>query len=348
MALSLNRKSELAALRASGALEADAVRRIVDRFLAVSGYTDGDLADAAGVGRVALNHFRHGRYGLGNVSDSSELNVCAKLKDYCEPRLAAFTSGAVIGGRSGSGAVYRTGNYQLVRKAVFSAVNHGWTYCIDGAPGTRKTFLLRAAIAEIELADAAKNGHGRRVFFVRVRRKASPQGLLQSICLACGIPIRGTIDQLLRKIQFHFADRKMALVFDESQRMSEDCIEIVRDLLDLPPYIGMVFAGSHDIQRVFRSLDMEQWRSRVQKTVELTVGVTREEVAEIMRAELGEQPSKKELDGLIAGFRVKDVRRGHDLNCSCDGCTYISARELFFFIEQIKVRGHQAQGATAC
>jgi Cdc6-like AAA superfamily ATPase len=283
---------------------------------------------------VAVNHLRHGRYCEKHDAESNSRALCAAVKDYIEPSLEAYRR-VSLGGADGA-IVYRTGNYRLVRKAFYSALNHGWAYCVDGAPGTRKTFLLRSLITELERAEICKNGQGRRAHYVRCRRGIRPLNLTQRIAMACGLPSRGQIDQLIRKVQFHFVTRRVLLVFDEAQHLDDDCIETVRELLDMPPFIGVLFAGSHDLKRIFDRLDLEQWRSRLQNRIELKNGVSRDEAQQILTSELGEQISNKELESLLRGFRVKDVRRGHPLNCACDECTYISARSLFFFIDQAK------------
>lgn len=346
MALSKERKLELAARAARGELpeERDA-REMLERFLTLSGYTSGEIASAIGYSAVAIANFRTCRYNdnvPGVESNTAALRV--RLKEFIEPKLEAYNAAGV----AGSCAIYRTGNYQLIRKAFFNALDRGWAYCLDGAPGTRKTFPLRSLVAEVVESEANKRG-SRKAIYVRCRIGIRPQALLQKACCALGLPARGTIDQLLRKIQFHLMGHRAVLVLDEAQLLGIDCLETVRELLDMPPYIGLIFAGSHDLQERFKALQMEQFRSRLQKTIELRAGVTESEALDMIVGELGEGYARSELRGVIRTFRVQDPRRGHARSCRCDECSYISARSLFNWTEQVRLglAGELAKGGAA-
>jgi DNA transposition AAA+ family ATPase len=335
MALVKDVKQELARRVAAGEIpEEREVRSLLEKFLSLSGYTEGEIADAIGYSRSAVTLFRMGRYGErapGVESNSSALR--AKLKEFIEPFFDAYESAS----RERNCTVYRTGNYQLVRKAFYKAVDHGRAYCVDGAPGTRKTFLLKTLIRELRQLDAAKNGHGRRAVYVRCRYGIQPKAMLQRIANALGVPSRGDIDQLVRKIQFHLMARRAVLVLDEAHLLGIECLEVLRELLDEPPYIGLVLAGSHEIQERFRQLQMEQWRSRVPKTIELRKGVERDEAIAMICGELGDRYPKTELKQIVESFRVQDFRRQHARTCRCDECSYISARSLFIWIDEVRM-----------
>lgn len=305
--------------------EDQAVRAMVQQFISQSGYTLRDIAEATGYSVTAVCLFLSGKYCAHHVREGNSLLLRAMLKDFVE-------SHPLLIEEKDSGILYKTADYKVLRKAFHSALDNGWAYCIDGAPGTRKTFLLKALVRELAEQEASKNGQGRRAFFVRARINIRPHSLLQRIANAAGVPDSGRrIDQLIKKILFHFSSRRALLVLDEAQLLNVECLETVRELLDEPPYFGLIFAGSHDVQSLFVNLQMEQWRSRVQKTIVLN-GLELADAEAMIEAELGKRP-KKAIADLLASSYAMDVRqRGEDQQPR----KYLSARNLFWAIQQIK------------
>jgi DNA transposition AAA+ family ATPase len=345
MALTKQRKDELARRLAAGEIPEDRdVRALLEHFLSLSGYTLTEVADKIHKSHTAVCLFRKGRYGdnvPGAASNTAEIRVA--IKDFIEPLMQEYESAGFVS----AGNVYRTGNYLILRKAFFNALDRGWAYCVDGPPGVRKTYPLRSLVNELRQLDASKNGHARRVAYVRCRIGIKPLGILQRIAREFGVPAQGNIDQLLRKIQFHLMGRRASIILDEGQLLGINALETVRELLDMPPYIGLIFAGSHDLQLRFKDLSLEQFRSRIQKTIELRDGVTEDEAIEMITGELGKFP-KAELQAQIRKFRVQDPRRDHGRTCNCDQCHYISARSLFSWIEQVRVgMAAREQGGAA-
>jgi len=320
MALTRERKAALAKIELPEDRE---VRVMLEEFLAISGFTEKDFGDACGYSRAAINLYRAGKY---KGDEKGTLAIRAAIKEYIE--------GHRDQARRDLGKLYRKRNYQMLRKAFYGALDHGWAYCVYGPPGTQKSYVAEALIEDLRQQDAAKNGSARRVAYVYCRAGIKPMNLLQRIGIAAGMPSQGRVDQLIRKLQFHFSSRRVLLVLDEAQHLDDDCVEVVRELLDRPPYFGLLFMGSHDLQKIFQRLEMEQWRSRLQKAIELP-GLDEEEATEIIAAELGTRP-KAAVEKMIASSRVRDLRRGPDY-------TYISARSLFFAIEQVK----RLEGASA-
>ncbi len=48
-----------------------------------------------------------------------------------------------------------------------------------------------------------------------------------------------------------------ALVFDEAQHLSLECLETLRELLDQPPHCGLLFAGTHELEAIFTRQALE-------------------------------------------------------------------------------------------
>jgi type II secretory pathway predicted ATPase ExeA len=317
VALSRERKAELAAMDLPDDRQ---TRWQLQHFMNCTGYTLRDVADAVGYSLVALHLFLSGRYDAHHERESNTLNIRAKLKEFMEENELPSSAQNV-------GRFYESSEFKIVRRAFYDAVNNGRACCIDAAPGGRKTWMLRALRDELTRIDANKNGSARRAVYVYCRAGIRPLALLRRICAAANIPPRGMIDQLTKKIQFHFAKHRAVLVFDEAQHLDDLALETLRELLDEPPYIGIVFAGSHDVQARFRDLVMEQWRERIRKPIELS-GLTRDEAIGIVAEELPKLKHKAQ-EAIADGAVVVDLRRGRDVK-------YISARVLFFSIDEVK------------
>lgn len=321
MALSVEMKERLAQMD----IPSDAiVRERLERWMAATGWGDPEVASAIQkengdpYSRIAINHFRYGRYPDAGKADGTRA-IRAEL-------VRLMDEHPVITQRRARGKTYDTESYRKIRKAFFGAVDNGWAYCVDGAPGSQKTHILQALADELEQIDADKNGSGRRVLYVRCRPKMSRRDMLVEIAMAAGIIARGPIGPMMRRIRHRFAGRRVLLILDEGQHLHTICLETVRELLDEPPYFGLLFAGSHDLQTKFMQLEMEQWRSRLQRVITLE-GLTEDEVREIATDELG-ACSDKRLRELVEYCRVPDYRQR--------GKTYLSARQLFHFIQQVR------------
>ena len=322
MALSIEQKSQLAELD----LPSDAaVRAELERFFAYSGYTVMDLASAIGYSRVAIMHFRSGKY-----CDNS-LALRAAIRSY----IHSFERPEREQSQT---QLYRTANFERIREAFYRALDNGWAYCIDGAPGTQKTYALDYLVNELATSEKSPEGRRRCAFYIYCRQGIRPLDLLKRIAMSAGIPHRGQIDQLIEKIHFHFGARRALLVLDEAQHLDLACVETLRELLDQPPHFGLLFCGSHELQKTFNHLEMEQWRSRLNRVVVLP-GISHEEAEKIITTELGGGAANK-FAKLIAAATVPDYRsralHGHGRNCACNECCYVSARELFKTIELLK------------
>ena len=146
---------------------------------------------------------------------------------------------------------------------------------------------------------------------------------------SCGSISTGTADRILRNLSFDFRSRKVLIVFDESQHLDIACLETVRELLDMPPHFGLIFTGSHELEKTFQRLDMEQWARRIRQGCELP-GISEAEAATIIKSELGAVADRK-VEELMKNCYARDLRKGREVK-------YISAGMLFDSIAEIRDR----------
>ena len=147
-----------------------------------------------------------------------------------------------------AGKLYETENARLLRRYFYEALDHGRAYYLYGAPGTQKTYVLQHLIAELNRSEIAKNGEGRRAYYIYVRQGIHSLDLMKRVAQSCGAIGMGTVDRILRNLRFDLSQRKVLLVFDEAQHLSIECLETLRELLDQPPHCGLLFAGTHELE----------------------------------------------------------------------------------------------------
>src|SRR5450755_4580105 len=133
----------------------------------------------------------------------------------------------------------------------------------------------------------------------------------------------GTVDRILRNLRFDLSQRKVLLVFDEAQHLSIACLQTLRELLDQPPHCGLLFAGTHELEKIFtrQALELEQWRSRFHACQALP-GTSEPETADLVHSELRSELSQRKIRKLVAKSRVTDLRNGGQHS-------YLSARRVF-------------------
>ena len=92
----------------------------------------------------------------------------------------------------------------------------------------------------------------------------------------------------------------------------------------------MPAAGSHELEEIFtrQALELEQWRSRFHAGQALR-GISEDEAAEIVHAELGVELSQQKIQELISKSRITDLRDG-------GRHSYVSARRLFWVIRELQ------------
>jgi hypothetical protein len=78
---------------------------------------------------------------------------------------------------------------------------------VEGDPATQKTFTLKWLIAQLNRRELAKNGTGKRAHYVYCRQDIRPADLLRRMAEACGSPMVGGCDRLLRNMRFDLRKR---------------------------------------------------------------------------------------------------------------------------------------------
>lgn len=280
-------------------------------FALRSGLTIAELAEKADLNPSSLRVFLSGHYDRHQGAESNTLAVRAALKQVID----LYENQQVPVSHK---THYQTAEFAAIRRSMITALRKGTAALVDGPPGTEKTYTFRRVCEEINRSDEGK------AVYLYVRVDQSPQSFLMEACTEAGIPNRGTIGQLIRKLRFFLGGQRALLIVDEAQHLGMNGLEILRQLLDTPPFFGVVLGGSHDLCIRLQDWRMEQWRSRLRRTHLLT-GITGAEAARILTSELGAMESKDIADS-IEDATVAAVRDGKSFQ-------YISARNLFFAIE---------------
>jgi DNA transposition AAA+ family ATPase len=296
-------------------------------FVLRAGLTIGELAGMAALNPNSLRVFLCGSYGSHHRVDSNTLAVRAALKEIMDLyEIKSYPSVHT--------PHYSTDDFEAIRSSMWAALRNGTAFLVDGPPGTQKTYTFRHVAEEI---NRSKEG---RAIYIYARIDHSPQSFLIEACTEAGIPNRGSIDQLIRKLRFFLGNQRALLIVDEAQHLGLTGLEILRQLLDTPPFFGVGLGGSHDLSVRLRDWRMEQWRSRLRRTHLLT-GLKETEAAHILRAEFGVMAAD-DIAATIQDATVEAVRNRKPFR-------YISARNLFFAIqdavEQIKARSAPREAA---
>lgn len=295
------------------------VRQELENYLQRTGLTYQDFAHRIGYAGVTMHFFLKGKYESVAANDAP---IRAAIVDFIQANpIAPMTANA-------AGRLYETENIKLIRRYFYDALDNHRSYYLRGAPGSQKTHGVRSLIAELNLAEISKNGHGRRAYYVYCRQGIRPVDLLKRVAESCGSISTGTADRILRNLRFDFRSRKVLVVFDEAQHLDIPCLETVRELLDMPPHFGLIFAGSHELEQTFQRLDMEQWARRIRKGCELP-GLSEQEAVDIIRSEI--QLSERKAGEMVRHCYAVDLRKGREVK-------YISAGMLFDSIAAIKER----------
>jgi DNA transposition AAA+ family ATPase len=318
MAFSQQQKTELLAVTATR--RRDVLRR-VKHYMAVAGMNTHDFAARIGYARATLNFFLNERYHHVSGNDSA---ICSAAVAYMDRNPLEMPTQA-------EGTLYETQNVKLIRHCFIRALHQHCAYYFRGAPGCQKTFVLEHLIAEVNREEAAKETPERRAFLIRCRIGIKPCDLLKRVAMAVGSVSLGNTDRIINNLRYELRKGKSLLVFDEAQFLSIECLETVRELLDIG-IVGLLFAGSHQLEDIFDRIDMAQWRSRIRKGEGLP-GLSLEEAQNIVKSELPKITQASMMDMISTCYEV-DYYRGEKRR-------YISARLLFWAIDEIKLRKHE-------
>ena len=278
----------------------DVIRR-AEIFMMRSGWNNLELAASIGYSRVSLGLFLSGRYDEHHKREGNTLAIRAALVRFLDEH--QMDDAERIPTR-----LYDNNSVRELRRAFFTAIDKGAAYLIDGAPGTGKSCVAAQLLDELRQIEQGKPKAQRRIAcYAYCREEETPLALLRSLAIELNVSPRGSIDQVVRKIQYELRGRRSVIVLDEAQHLPRTTIESIRELLDRPPYIGVLLMGSHSLQDRFKDLRMEQWRRRLNKTIVLK-GLSRDEAQEIIAGELGAIAPKK-AEYLIESAISADYRR---------------------------------------
>jgi DNA transposition AAA+ family ATPase len=319
MPLTRQQKTDLLVVTATRRRE---VIRRVKHYMAVTGLNTSDLASRIGYARPTLNLFLNDRYHHVSGNDAG---ICAALVDYMDRNPVEQPTQA-------QGSLYETRNVELIRHCFIRALHQRCAYYFRGAPGCQKTFVLEHLIAEVNREEVIKETPDRRAFLIRCRIGIKPCDLLKRIAMVVGSLAAGNTDRIINNLRHELRKGKVLLVFDEAQFLSIECLETLRELLDIG-LVGLLFAGSHQLEDIFDRLDMGQWRSRIRKGEGLP-GLALDEAQGIVKSELPKISASSMAD-MIAKSSEVDYYRGEKRK-------YISARYLFWAIDEVKLRKQEA------
>ena len=288
--------------------DAEMIRR-VRSFMIESGLTTGEFAELVGMNPNSFRVWVNGNYcqHKPHPEEQNSLGIRARIKEFMDQFEEAHDDFL-------NRPHYSTRDFDTLRSSILNALEQGVAYLVDGPPGTQKTHVFRRVAHEIN------TGALGRAVYMRVRCEQAPQSFLSECAVRAGLPARGSIDQLIRKLRFFLSEKRTVLLVDEAQALSKNGLEIVRQLLDEPPYFGVVLGGSHNLSVTLQHWQMEQWRSRLRRT-HLLSGPTREEAESILLAQLGPM-SRADLKDTIDEAMTATMRDGKAIK-------YISARALF-------------------
>jgi len=325
-----DREARAEALKLS-AKESAPVRECLRSYLGRAGLSSRDFAARINYSLPAINAFLNDRYE--EVSGNSA-RICHAITSYIQvhpidPPTQAF------------GELYETANVRAMRQTFQQLLPRPVAYMIYAPPGSQKSFVLEHLVAELNRAELAMDGAGRRAYYTYAMARMKPGQLLKEVAVSCGVSSMGDRLRIVRNLRFEFRSRRVLLVVDEAQHLSIDCFESLRILLDRPPNFSLLFAGSHDLKATFDrfSATLEQWNSRIVDKVRLP-GVKRDEAEGIVLREVGgllkampPEKGRKKIQNLIEGATARDAFE--------KGRSYINVRTLTNALEQMKLQAQQ-------
>jgi len=337
------RLNEAQRARLEAALPSDAeAAKIIRDYMRRANLTEPQFAQRIGYGRTTLQYLLNGRYHL--VGSSLLIKQAALSYIKAHP-LNVVTPGA--------GRLYDTENVRIIEECFHRALDEGVAYCIVNPPGAQKTFPLEHLVARLNRREIAKNGHGKHAYFVRCRPNIRPCDLVKRMAEACGADTHGNTDRVLRNIRDQIGGRRALFGLDEAHFLDWECIETVRELLDLPPYVGLLFLGDHNLRDFFARyrMKLQQWTSGRLHAIKELPGLSEAEVRLMARSEMqGLLPRDTDKAERVVQTLVEMSRDKEPLVPQKRGDPserpYYSARRLFRRIAEVK-REHAMKKAGA-
>jgi DNA transposition AAA+ family ATPase len=322
--------------RSEAEIERDAAARLrIHDYLDRSGLSQPEFARRIDYSYDTLRLFLTGRYH--RIAGSAR-NVVAAAERYMAAHPIEIATHVL-------GELYDTENVRLIRETFERLLPRPVAYMIYAPPGSQKSFVAEHEVARLNREQLAQEGGG-RAFYIYARQNICPRDIIRRVALASGSRPNASVDAMLSGLRFDWRDQRVILLVDEAQHLSIPCFEVLRELLDRPPYVSLLFMGSHDLKRKFDefSATLEQWNSRIIAKVRLP-GLERMEARAIVLREIGAllgDRTPREVESLVgklvAGATVTDHFEGDR--------TYINIRTLVNALDQIKA-AHAARARSA-
>jgi DNA transposition AAA+ family ATPase len=294
--------------------------------LARTGLTIADFARRIDYSTTAIDHFLSDGF-KGRVNPAHIMKAATAYIEAHPVGIPEFVQGDL----------YDTANVHIIRTTVQELLPRPVAYMLYAPPGSQKSFVLKHEIFRLNQEQVTENT-GRRASYVYARSGIRPRDLMRRVAVACGVRVSNEIETMFANLRFDFRAHRVVLVIDEAQHLTLDCFEIIRELLDEPPYFSLLLAGSHDLKRKFDEFSptLEQWNSRIIAKVRLP-GLQLEEAHGIIEREIGNalqristEKSAALVADLIKKATVKDPFEGNR--------TYINIRTLTNSLNLIKER----------
>jgi DNA transposition AAA+ family ATPase len=308
MALSEEQRQELERILP----EADSTRQRLRNYLSRSGMSLAEFGRLVNYSASSLNQFLGGTYD--QVAGSDHL-----LRHAIEQGMERYPLTPETG--DAEEPLYETENVDTIRRWFEYTLAEREMAYIYGAPGSQKTFVLKHLIAKHNMREMS-NKKGSRAYYVYCSQNLRPRDLLIKMAQACGAITSRSTQQIMRSLAFELRGRRVLFVLDEGQHLSIECLEIVRELSDEPPHIGLLITGSHQLLNTFKqhAAKLEQWNSRLAAGIELP-GIGTDRAMAIVRSMLP-AATERQAKQLVRDSQVTDIYQGK-------GHDYISARRLF-------------------
>lgn len=331
------RRERLAAGDAEGTVEMIAE---VKQYLSVAQLSQQQFAQMVGKGHSTIDKFLHGKY---DAVAGSDLRLRKHLRAFLD-------ANPIVPAETASGKLYDTENVQTLRlwfdRCLNAGKRRGRMACVYAGPGSQKTFVTEHLVAELNREQMSQGQARTRAFHIYTSQGESPLSLVHKLLYVTGLPIVATIQRSLASLRFLLRRNRTLFIFDEAQHLSVPCLEIIRELNDLPPHFGVMLLGSHRLRQFFteNAAQMEQWHSRITEAIELP-GIAKHTIAGIVRQELDgianfdTKQGAAALEALLQDCLVRDIYSGKQNQ------HYYSVRKVFMTIESIREEVEEARAA---
>src|SRR5260370_5865982 len=202
-----------------------------DEWLGRTGLAPQDLASRLHIGESTLRLFLCGRYGeLGGVRDTHF--ICARIWPF-------IMSHWPKGEPAEPGQLLETKGYVTIRECLEEAIDEGAISILYGPPSSEKSFVLENLSAQFCEV-------GKHVVYVYCGERHSPTSILKDIARGSDVWLRSDYTRpYMEALRSEFISRPKppALIFDETQHLTVESLETIRELHDRTKRAGRKACG---------------------------------------------------------------------------------------------------------